>query len=182
MVEERHLGARLVVEGYGLVQYREVTRLLYISGCTEDQPERVIVKAAPNLIVSFPGEGLVLVVAGAIGELRGGDVDDPLAGPLGDLMYKAKQILVGVAEAHAASDTALEVRCGAGEAEGDHALVLVPDVHHPVQPLLLCLYTEAAQQLIPVSTKPVKSAVYLLHVVETGNCSLCLALVDDALV
>src|SRR5690554_195920 len=153
MVEERHLGARLVVEGYGLVQYREVTRLLYISGCTENQPERVIIKATPNLIVPFLSEGLVLVVAGAIVKLRGGDVNDPLAGPFGDLMYEAEQILVGVTKTHPAPDAALEVGCRTGEAEGDHALVLVPDVHHPVQFLLPCLHPEVTQQLIPVRSE-----------------------------
>ena len=47
-------------------------------------------------------------------------------------MYEAEEILVGIAEAHATADTALEVGSGTGHVEGYHTLVLVPDVDHTV--------------------------------------------------
>ena len=61
------------------------------------------------------------------------DVEDPLPGPLRNEVDKAEEVLVGVAEAHASADAGLEVRRTAGHVEGDHALVGVPDIHHPVE-------------------------------------------------
>ena len=40
-----------------------------------------------------------------------------------------------------------EIAGRAAEVEGDHALVLVPDVHHPIQLLLAALHGEPAQQV-----------------------------------
>ena len=80
VLEERHLGAGLVVEGNHLVKDREVARLLDIRHGAEDEPAGVVVESAADVIVAALGQRLVLVVAAAVGELCRGDVDDALAG------------------------------------------------------------------------------------------------------
>ena len=47
-------------------------------------------------------------------------------------MEEAEQILTGITEAHAAADTGFIVGSGTGHVEGNHALVLVPDIDHAV--------------------------------------------------
>src|SRR5690606_37791618 len=73
----------------------------------------------------------------------------------------------------------LEVGGRAGETEGDHALVLVPDIHHPIQLLFTCLHIEVAKQLIPVGAKSNKRIVHLLYAVETDNRLPGLLFVED---
>ena len=71
------------------------------------------------------------MVGGAVRQLGGGNVHECVPGRApGIMMDKAQQILTAVAEAHAAADAALKVAGRAAHIEGDHALVLVPDVHH----------------------------------------------------
>ena len=48
------------------------------------------------------------MIAATVWELGAGDVDDALASTLWYLMYEAHEVLVGVTESHATSDTALE--------------------------------------------------------------------------
>ena len=72
------------------------------------------------------------MVAATVRELGAGDVDDALAGTGRYLMNEAYEVLVGIAEAHASTDAALEETCRTRHTEGDHALILVPDVHHAV--------------------------------------------------
>ena len=74
------LGLRVVVERHLLVEDREVAGLLEVRGDAEDEPERIVVEAAADVVVAALGERLVLVVGAAVGELRRGDVEDPLAG------------------------------------------------------------------------------------------------------
>ena len=69
VLHERHLGTRLVVEGHGLVEDGEVAGLLDVGHGAEDEPARVIVEAAANVVVAALGQWLVLVVAAAIREL-----------------------------------------------------------------------------------------------------------------
>ena len=132
MFHQGNLRAGSVVEGHSLTQNAEVTRLLYVCHSAENQPQRVVIKATAYVVVAALGKGLILVVAAAVGKLGGGYVDDSLPGPLGDLVHKTYKILIGITKTHSAAYTALKERCRAGHVEGNHALVLVPDVHHPV--------------------------------------------------
>ena len=113
VLKQCHLRTRLVVERYHLVENREVARLLDIRHCSEDEPAGVVVETAADVIIATLGERLVLMVAATVRELGRGDVDDTLAGTTWNLVYEAHQVLVGVAETHTTTDTALEERCRA---------------------------------------------------------------------
>ncbi len=89
------------------------------------------------------------MVAAAVGELRGGDVEDALPRPVGNEVADARQVLVGVAETHAAADAALEVAGAAAEEEGDHALILVPDVDRAVEFGNRRGHREPAEEVVP---------------------------------
>ena len=150
MLEERYLCSWLVVEGHHLIEDGEVARLLDVGNCAEDEPARVVVETTANVVVAAFRERLVLVIASAVGELCRSNVDDALAGTFGNLMDKAHEVLVGVAEAHAASDPTLEERCRAAHAECHHALVLVPDIHHAVEFRVARLHLIDVEQTVPV--------------------------------
>ena len=150
---EAHFGAGLIVEGHGFVEDGEVAAFLDIGDGAENQPHGVVVEATADVVVASLGERLILVVATAVGKLRGGYIDDALAGTLGNLMNEAHEVLVGVAEAHAAADAALEERRRTREAEGNHALVLIPDVDHAVEALVAAAHGEAVEQIVPVAAK-----------------------------
>ena len=76
MLEECYLRTGLVVEGYHLIEDREVARLLDISHRTENKPAGIVVETTADIIVTALCERLVLVVATTIGELCRSDVDD----------------------------------------------------------------------------------------------------------
>ena len=65
--------------------------------------------------------------------LGGGDIQNPLAGKLRQDMHKPQQVLCRIPEAHAAADARLKVRGRPGHMIGHGALILVPDIHHPVE-------------------------------------------------
>ena len=67
-----------------------------------------------------------------------------------DAENKAQQILAGIAEAHTAADAALKHGGGPAHIEGDHALVRIPDVHHPIQFFFRGGQRVSAQQVVPV--------------------------------
>ena len=94
-------------------------------------------------------------------------------------MNEAHEILIGVAEAHATAYAALEERCRAREVEGDHTLVLVPDVHHAIELVVACLYFIYIKERIPVLAELCKGLVYFLCGVEFSDEGVCLLLVDD---
>jgi hypothetical protein len=100
----------VIVEGHRLVEDRPVAGLLEVAGDTEDEPQRVVVEAGPDVVVPPLGQGLVLVVRRAVGELSGRDVQDPLTRAVRDEVDEPEQVLVRVAEAHAPADPGLEVR------------------------------------------------------------------------
>ena len=68
-------------------------------------------------------------------------------------MNETEDILVGIAEAHAAADAGLEVRRGAGEVERNHALILVPDVNHAVNLVVGRFNIENTEELVPRSAE-----------------------------
>ena len=164
----------------GLVQNGPVARLAEVGVRSGNEPQRVVVKAAAHSQVALLGQGLVLVIGAAVGELGGGNVQDAFPRPLGDHVDEAQQVLTGVTEAHAPAHAAFEVAGGTAHVEGDHALVLVPDVYHAVQLLVAGGHLIAVQQPAPMvpqgGKRPVKGcvgAVALHHGVG-------LFLVDDA--
>ncbi len=69
VLHERHLGARLIVEGYGLVEDGEVAGLLDVGYGAENEPAGVVVEAAANVVVAALGQWLVLMVTAAVREL-----------------------------------------------------------------------------------------------------------------
>ena len=87
--EETHLAAWLVIEWYLLGEDGEVARLLDVGYGSENEPARVIVETATDIVVATFGEWLVLVIAAAVRELGAGDVDDALAGTGRYLMNEA---------------------------------------------------------------------------------------------
>ncbi len=72
------------------------------------------------------------MVRPAVFELGGGQIQQPFPGPGWGHLHKAQQILVGIPETHAPTHAGLEIGGRAGEVEGDHALIGVPDVDHAV--------------------------------------------------
>ena len=181
MVEQRDFRTRLIVEGDRLGENRHVAGLLDIGDGSEDKPHRVIVETAADVVVAALCERLILVVTSAVGELGGSDVDDAFACPLGNLMDKPDEILIGVAESHPTSDTAFKEGGGAGEAEGNHALILVPDVDHAVKARVARREREASEKIVPIGTQFIESLVNLFGSVETGHHLAGTGLVDDTL-
>ena len=108
VLEEGDLRAWLVVKRHHFIENREVARLLDIGNGTEDEPAGVVVETTADVVVSTLGEWLVLVVAATVRELCRCDIDDTLTGTWWYLMNEAHEVLVGVAETHATSHTALE--------------------------------------------------------------------------
>ena len=133
MLIERRFVVRVGIKGYQLVQNRKIAGFLDVGRRAKDQPQRIVVEAAAHVQVAALGQRLVLVVGAAVRELGGRDVQDALPGAAWDQVHKAQEVLRGIAEAHAPADARLKVGGGARHVEGDHALVLVPDVDHPVQ-------------------------------------------------
>ncbi len=82
------------------------------------------------------------MVCRSVFELDGCNVDYSLPRSVGDDVHEAQEVLTGVPEAHAASDSAFIVGGRAREIECDHALVLVPYVDHPVEFLDSRIYME----------------------------------------
>ena len=126
---ERGLVGRRVVEGDHLLEEGRVARLADVGADAQHEPERVVVEVRADVRVAALGERLELVVRGAVGELRRGDVEEAGAGARRHLVHDAEHVLGRVAEADAAADAALEVGRAAREVVGDDALVLVPERH-----------------------------------------------------
>ena len=150
MLEERDACRLVVVERDRLVEDREVTRLADIGCRSCDEPQRIVVEAGTNVCVPAAGQRLVLMISGSVLKLRGSNVNDPLPCLFRNQMNKAKQILTGITEAHAAADAGFVVAGRPGHVERDHALILVPDVHHTVDLFIAGLDMVPFQQVLPV--------------------------------
>ena len=156
---ERLLGAGLVVVGDRLVEDRPVAGLLEVGRDADDQPVRIVVETAADVVVAALGERLVLVISAAGGQLRGGQVEDALAGARRDHVHEAEQVLVGVAEAQAAADAGFEERRRARHVERGHALVGVPDVDHAVGVHVGRVDLADAEQAVPVGAQLLEGRV-----------------------
>ena len=151
----------VVVERDHLVQDGEVSCLTDVGIRSGNQPERVVVEAASHRKVAALGQRLVLVVGRTVGELRSGDVQDPVPCAARDHVYETQQVLAGVPEAHSASHSAFEIAGASGHVERDHALVLVPRVDHAVHPGVAAGDCELAQELVPGIPEDIEGGVYL---------------------
>ena len=94
VVIERRFRTGLIVVRDGLVEDAPVSGLLQISRDADDEPMRIVVEAAANIVVAALGQRLVLVVGAAGGQLRGGQVEDAFAGARRRHVDKAEQILI----------------------------------------------------------------------------------------
>ena len=120
------------------------------------------------------------MVGAAILELGGGDIQNAAAGALRDHVDEAQQILAAVAEAHPAADAAFVVAGRAAHVEGDHALVLVPQIDHPVQLLVAGVQLQGGEQLVPVVGQRSAGFVHLGVGGVAGHHGLGAGLIDDA--
>ena len=172
VVQEVVPAARPVGVADGRFEDRRVSRLLDVCAGGEDQPEVVVIEVAADLGIPLLGEGLVLVVAGAVGELCRGQVEDALPCTVGDQVDEAEQILVGVAEAHPPPDSRLVEAGRAREVERGHALVLVPAVEHSPDARFGAVDLERRQEALP----------HLVERVEGGldRAGLCVLLEQAA--
>ena len=163
MLHQRRCLGRVVVKVTGLVQYAPVPCLPQIGVCSGDQPERIIIESAAYRQIPPLCQRLILMVRTAVRELGGGNVQNALAGTSGNHVHEAQQILTGIPEPHASSHPAFKVAGGTAHIKGDHALVLVPDIDHPVQLFVAAGYPEAGEQFLPPGCKvtegPVKGLV-----------------------
>ena len=181
MLQQGDLRPGLVVEGRRFVQNGEIPGFPDVGAGTGHQPERIVVEPGAHVGVAALGQGLVLMVGAAIGELNGGNVENALPCPLGDQMYEAKQVLATVAESHAAARAAFIIGRAAAHVEGHHALVLVPDIHHPVQLILAAANREAGEQPLPVGPEGVQRRLKLCLSLKGGQQLVRGSLVDDVL-
>ena len=159
MLVQRLLGTRLVVVRHWLVEDAPVARLFEIGGNADNQPVRIVVEVAADVVVAALGERLVLVIRAAGSELRGRQVDDALAGARRVHLDESQQVLIGVAEAQAAADARLVERRRARHVERRHALVGVPDIHHAVGVRIGSPHVENAEQSVPVSAQFVERRI-----------------------
>ena len=94
-------------------------------------------------------------------------------------MNETYEVLIRIAEAHATTYTTLEERSRAGEVEGHHTLVLVPDVNHAVELVVARAYIIYIKQSIPVLAEFTKCLVDFLGSIKLGNECMCLVFIDD---
>ena len=119
------------------------------------------------------------MVCAAVFELSGSDVNDTLLCALRNQMHEAEQILTGVTEAHAASGTGFVVGSGTGHVEGDHTLVLVPDIDHAVDFFIGRIDCIFCKQCIPVFIQLCEGGIDLRIGLEAGEQLFCRCFIDD---
>jgi hypothetical protein len=130
--------ARIAFVRDDVVEHRPVAGLPDVGGRRSNHPERVVVEAAAHLGVPLLGEQLILVECAAVFVLRAGEIQDPLARALGDHVHEAQEILIRVAEPHAAPDAGRLVFRILGVLhvpEHEHDLVRLPLLEREVDPV-----------------------------------------------
>ena len=180
MLKQRLCKAVVVVKVHWLVQNRVVARFAQVGVHGGNQPQRVVVEAGADIHIALFRQGLVLVVGASIGELGGGNVQNTLPRAGGDQMHKAEQILTGIAEAHAAAGAALIIAGRTAHVEGDHTLVLVPDIDHAVEFFIAAFDRVGGQQAVPVVVQPGKRRIDLRIRGIAGSHRPGAGLIDDA--
>ncbi len=94
-------------------------------------------------------------------------------------MDEAQKVLAAIAEAHAAADAGLKVGGGPAHVEGDHALVLVPDVHLTVELFVVRPDDEVRQKAQPVFFELLEPGIKLLGGLKLLEQLVSVVLVDD---
>ena len=97
----------------------------------------------------------------------------------GDEVHAAEQVLVRVAEAHAAADAALPQAGRPGQVERGHHLSLVPRVQHPLRVRIRALALEAGQQIEPALAQRVERGVDRVRLGVPRQQRTALVLVHD---
>ena len=162
------------------IKYAVVACFLDVCGSGEYHPQRIVVEVGACGIVALLGKRLVLMIVAAVLKLGSCNIEYSLPCSFGYLMNEAQKILVGVSEAHASADAALEVGCGAGQVEGDHALVLVPDVDLTVELFVGSGDGVLGKKLIPGLCKLSKTCISLFSCVVLLHHLICPGLVHGA--
>ena len=129
---QRLFRSRRIIVGNRSIEDAPIARLLQVCRDAKDQPVRVIIEITAHVVVAALRKWLVLVVRAATRQLRGGQIEYPLSRPRRNHMHEAKQILIGITEAHAAPNAAFKVRSRTAHVEGHHALIGIPDVDHAI--------------------------------------------------
>src|ERR1017187_11008996 len=96
VIAEWDLGAGFVVELHRLLEDAPIPGLFQVRGDADDEPVRIVVEAAANVVVASLGQRLVLVVGSAGRQLRGCQVKDAFTGARWNHVDKAQQILVRI--------------------------------------------------------------------------------------
>ena len=177
MLQKGLLASRHIVKRHHFIKNRKVTGLPDISERAEQKPKRVIIESRADSVIAALGERLILMVAAPVRKLCRRNVKNPCPRPLRNLMHKAYQVLVRITETHSASYSALEEACAAAHIECNHALVLVPDIQHPVQLRHGRTYRKFAEHTVPILPKLIKSPVSLLCRRELLKHCICQLLV-----
>ena len=120
------------------------------------------------------------MIGTAVCKLRGGNVQNTLPRPFRNDVYKSEQVLTRIAEAHPAAHAAFKIAGRAAHVERDHALVLVPDIHHPVDLLVAGLGVVVGEQCVPVPVQRVHCRVKLCRGTVFSDHRVCARLVDHA--
>ena len=89
MLHQGYFAAGNVVKGGWMLQNSEVTGFLDVCTHCAHKPQRVIVESTADVIVAALGQGLVLVICGAVGKLDGCNINDAFSCPVGDYMHEA---------------------------------------------------------------------------------------------
>ena len=179
MFHQRSRVICIIIECTRFLKDRKISCLAQISSCSSNQPQRIIVESASDIHVASLGERLILVVSASVRKLRGCNIQDTLAGAFRDQMDKAEQILTGIAESHPASQSALVVACTAAHVKCNHALILVPYIHHTVQSDIFGLNRISGQKRCPVIFQFLKCVHYLFRCLVSGKQSVSRFFIDD---
>ncbi len=150
------LAAGTVVVHHLFSENAPIARFLDVSGHSQHQPQRIIVEPGSNIVVAAFGQRLVLMIRPARLQLCGCQIEKPFARPLRDEMDEPQQILIRVAETHAAPDTAFKIRSRTTHIEGDHGLIGVPNIDHAIRMRIGRVDLQSIQQSIPVDPQRLK--------------------------
>src|SRR3712207_2275411 len=94
-------------------------------------------------------------------------------------MHKAHEVLITIAESHATTYATLKETGRTAHAEGDHTLVLIPYIDHPIELFVRALYRINTQQTVPIGTQLVESGVYFLGRIKLSYQGMGLVFIDN---
>ena len=131
MVGQGRSFGRIIVVRHHFLEYVEIAGFPDVCRSGQYQPQRVVVEIAPYLVVPLLVSGWYWWYAPPSSNwVAARSVS--LSCPVGYLVDESR-MSGWVPETYASSDAGFKVRRAPGHVEGDHALVLVPHVHHAVQ-------------------------------------------------